>query len=103
MCGVRGRVALRRSEEEVKEIVMSIANASAIARSHKTMKRHSFLLSLAGMAVASIFAVPAIAQQKAAAPKTFALPKTPWGDPDLQGTWTSDDCIGTPMNRPANL
>jgi hypothetical protein len=82
---------------------MSIANASAIARSHKTMKRHSFLLSLAGMAVASIFAVPAIAQQKAAAPKTFALPKTPWGDPDLQGTWTSDDCIGTPMNRPANL
>jgi hypothetical protein len=32
-----------------------------------------------------------------------ASPKTPWGDPDLQGTWTSDDCIGTPMNRPANL
>jgi hypothetical protein len=29
--------------------------------------------------------------------------KTPWGDPDLQGTWTSDDCIGTPTNRPANL
>ena len=26
-------------------------------------------------------------------------PKTPWGDPDLQGTWTSDDCIGTPLNR----
>jgi len=32
-----------------------------------------------------------------------APPKTPWGDPDIQGTWTSDDCIGTPMNRPANL
>lgn len=30
-------------------------------------------------------------------------PKTPWGDPDIQGTWTSDDCIGTPMNRPATL
>src|SRR6478672_2465435 len=37
------------------------------------------------------------------APKTWVAPKTPWGDPDLQGTWTSDDCIGTPMNRPANL
>ena len=35
--------------------------------------------------------------------KNWTQPKTPWGDPDLQGTWTSDDCIGTPLNRPANL
>src|ERR1700748_1751999 len=26
--------------------------------------------------------------------------KTPWGDPDLQGTWTSDDTLGVPMERP---
>jgi curli biogenesis system outer membrane secretion channel CsgG len=26
-----------------------------------------------------------------AATKTWSAPKTPWGDPDLQGTWTSDD------------
>ena len=26
--------------------------------------------------------------------------KTPWGDPDLQGTWSSDDTIGIPMQRP---
>jgi len=25
---------------------------------------------------------------------------TPWGDPDLQGTWSSDDTIGIPMQRP---
>jgi len=35
--------------------------------------------------------------------KPWSSPKTPWGDPDLQGTWTSDDCIGTPMNRPVDL
>lgn len=35
--------------------------------------------------------------------KASAVPKTPWGDPDIQGTWTSDDCIGTQMNRAANL
>jgi hypothetical protein len=35
--------------------------------------------------------------------KSWTMPKTPWGDPDLQGTWTSDDCIGTPMNRPAKF
>jgi hypothetical protein len=35
--------------------------------------------------------------------KKWTQPKTPWGDPDIQGTWTDDDCIGTPMNRPANF
>jgi len=35
--------------------------------------------------------------------KSWSAPKMPWGDPDLQGTWTSDDCIGTPLNRPVNL
>jgi hypothetical protein len=43
------------------------------------------------------------APKAATAAKTWTQPKTPWGDPDIQGTWTSDDCIGTPMNRPANL
>src|SRR5262245_3238774 len=45
------------------------------------------------------------AQPAKAAPaaKTWTAPKTPWGDPDLQGTWTTDDCIVTPMNRAANL
>jgi hypothetical protein len=46
--------------------------------------------------------VPA-AKSATPAPKTWVTPKTPWGDPDLQGTWTSDDCIGTPLNRPANF
>lgn len=45
---------------------------------------------------------PAESKSTAAA-KTWTAPKTPWGEPDLQGTWTSDDCIGTPMNRPPNL
>jgi len=35
--------------------------------------------------------------------KAWTQPKTPWGDPDLQGTWTSDDCIGAPMNRQASF
>jgi hypothetical protein len=26
--------------------------------------------------------------------------KTPWGDPDLQGTWSSDDLRGVPIQRP---
>jgi hypothetical protein len=26
--------------------------------------------------------------------------KTAWGDPDLQGVWTSDDSFGVPFERP---
>ena len=68
-----------------------------------------FRVSIAALAaVAAVFALtaePAIGQsaKAAAAAKSWPQPKTPWGDPDLQGTWTSDDCIGTPLNRPANF
>src|SRR5688572_25150102 len=31
------------------------------------------------------------------------LPRTPWGDPDFQGSWTTDDYIGVPLQRPADL
>jgi hypothetical protein len=77
--------------------------------------RHIFV---AALAIVIVGAMPALGQSQtpkattpapkaaSAAPiggKAWAAPKTPWGDPDLQGTWTSDDCIGTPMNRAANL
>jgi hypothetical protein len=31
------------------------------------------------------------------------LPRTPWGDPDLQGTYTSDNSIGVPFERRPEL
>ncbi len=71
--------------------------------------QHKFPGSLAALAaVSGIFALappPAVAQNAKTEPSTanWTQPKTPWGDPDLQGTWTSDDCIGAPLNRPANL
>ena len=30
-------------------------------------------------------------------------PRTPWGDPDLQGYWPSVDMLGVPLERPASL
>ena len=33
--------------------------------------------------------------------KKWTPPKTSWGDPDLQGVWTSDDFYGVPFERPA--
>ena len=32
----------------------------------------------------------------------YTAPKTPWGDPDLQGVWSSDDAT-MPMSRPQNF
>jgi hypothetical protein len=33
----------------------------------------------------------------------WVVPRTPWGDPDLQGDWTSVDMLGVPMQRPTEL
>jgi hypothetical protein len=71
--------------------------------------RYPFLVPVAAVVAATwiftLTAGPAFGQNAKVAPaaKSWAQAKTPWGDPDLQGTWTDDDCIGTPMNRPANL
>ena len=32
-----------------------------------------------------------------------AVPKTPWGDPDLQGVWTSEPELGVPFERAAEF
>jgi hypothetical protein len=33
----------------------------------------------------------------------WAVPRTPWGDPDLEGIWPSNEMLGTPLERPANF
>ena len=33
----------------------------------------------------------------------YVTPRTPWGDPDLQGVWSSDDTAGIPRDRPKTL
>ena len=35
-----------------------------------------------------------------AVPSAQTTPRTPWGDPDLEGTYTSDNSIGVPFERP---
>ena len=75
--------------------------------------RYRYFVSLPAFVLAAFVALvpgPASGQAakgkavKAAAKadaKSWAAPKTPWGDPDIQGTWTSDNCIGTPLARAA--
>ncbi|HKE83064.1 MAG TPA: hypothetical protein VKB50_04885 [Vicinamibacterales bacterium] len=37
------------------------------------------------------------------APIPYTPARTPWGEPDLQGVWSSDDTAGIPRERPAEL
>jgi len=51
---------------------------------------------------------PAVGQSLASGPSAaarseFSPPRTPWGDPDIQGTYTNADENGTPMEQPAEL
>ena len=41
-----------------------------------------------------------LGDRAATAPNAYTAPKTWWGDPDLQGIWTSDDMRGVPRERP---
>jgi hypothetical protein len=63
---------------------------------------------LAILAIVALGARPVRAQgqsPKATAKpaKTWTPTKTPWGDPDIQGVWTSDSVRGIPTQRPAEL
>jgi hypothetical protein len=48
-------------------------------------------------------AVPAETTAAKAKDPKWTAPRTPWGHPDLEGTWTSDDMRGVPTTRPANM
>ena len=56
-----------------------------------TVLRAVFLLT--ALAIAS----PGLSQSK------YQVPRTPWGDPDLQGKWPANDMQGTPYERPVEL
>src|ERR1051325_5190081 len=44
-------------------------------------------------------AQPAQTAQATAAARKWTPPKTPWGEPDLQGMWPLNHLISTPLQR----
>jgi hypothetical protein len=64
-------------------------------------------LTIVGTAVACASPLPALGQAEASAEAHAAArldpswtpPRTPWGHPDLQGIWTTDDMRGVPQQR----
>jgi hypothetical protein len=54
------------------------------------------LLGVGGAAALSLAVSTGTAQQSAGG---YAAPRTPWGDPDLQGKWPGTEMVGVPMQR----
>jgi hypothetical protein len=81
------------------------------------MTRRLFALSAALIAIiifVTLTALPVATQSRrvpplvitaynGAAHTNYVTPKTPWGEPDLQGVWSSDDTSGIPRERAAEL
>jgi hypothetical protein len=68
---------------------------------------HRYLVCLSALAAAiALISLPIAGQApaanaKAKTAKAYVPPKTPWGDPDLEGVWPGN--MGVPMQRNANL
>jgi hypothetical protein len=59
------------------------------------------ILALGGMSIClTLSPVAAQQSQRPAANKNWTPPKTPWGEPDLQGIWPLNHLIATPFQRP---
>src|SRR6185436_7436193 len=63
----------------------------------------SHALVVAAALAAGVSLSPQAPSAPAPASKHYAAPRTPWGHPDLQGTYSNDDETGTPMERPREL
>src|SRR5882672_8707644 len=61
------------------------------------------LAIVSAVSIASAGQAPAKAAAASTSSKPYAPPKTPWGDPDLQGNYTNKYEQGTPFERPAEL
>src|SRR5215467_16116978 len=53
--------------------------------------------------IGALLAVSFVLGGALAAQSRYGVPRTPWGDPDLQGVWPGTGMMGVPLERPANL
>jgi hypothetical protein len=62
-------------------------------------------LRIAGSVMLAVALVPVVASTQTSPAsgenaRPYTVPRTPWGDPDLQGIWPGTDMVGVPFERP---
>jgi hypothetical protein len=75
-----------------------------IRREARAARRRGLAIAIAAMLAGAGTALHAqsVGSARTGAAST-AIPRTPWGDPDLQGTYTNSNESGIPMERPKEL
>ena len=63
------------------------------------MKRRLRIVSGAAM-LAVVVLASAVVSSQGQSSSPYSPPRTPWGDPDLQGIWPGTDSVGVPFERP---
>src|SRR5262245_41380692 len=64
------------------------------------MQVRAVFAALALCIVVPMLSRPLDAQAPGTTAKRWSPPRTPWGDPDLQGTYANDNEYATPLERP---
>jgi len=78
--------------------VVSLTSIAAQAPTTPAQKAPAVTKAPAAAKAPATAKAPAAAKASA---RKWAAPKTPWGDPDLQGVW--NDATSTPLQRPSEL
>ena len=58
--------------------------------------------AVASLVTASVLSL-SIAPLSGQSQRSYVVPRTAWGDPDLQGFWSYNDDVDTPFERPSEL
>ena len=106
------RRGLRRSEVRIGSIVHSLSRQKRGGQHEAKTDLHNDMIHIIARSQVMIKPILALvatlwlaegpaAAQQAAATKNWTPPKTPWGEPDLQGMWPLNHLIATPFQRPA--
>src|SRR5262245_38314005 len=101
-------VKSRDSKREGRSSAFSLLEKATVM----TSRLIASLSTVVGIVAVCVFSGAALSGQSRATPPGLVVtalggqpveyksPRTPWGDPDLQGVWSSDDLENVPMSRP---
>ena len=94
---------MRRRGVEFRQEPMAPDNGRTSARRAFIMGPDNVKLAVVETTWAGVIPDRLPSAQTADRGETYDTPKTPWGEPDLQGIWTSNSAHGIPLERPRNL
>ncbi len=79
------------------------AEGNALPMSSRAAAQVVALFVIAIVIAGGMFAAGGPTAQTRTARATWTHPRTAWGDPDLEGVWTSDNNFSIPLERPAEV